>query len=82
VTSGRRLCDWVYIGTGILLPAHHVVERICELAGTSVPPQFGGMPDRPGKPSRGRSRASAPPARRTPSTDLDTRLARTLAWYQ
>jgi UDP-glucose 4-epimerase len=106
ITSGRRLCDWVYIddvvggllavarapravgqridlGTGILLPVRHVVERICELAGTSVQPVFGGMPDRPGE-----TEAVADPeqTRRlcgwTPSTDLDTGLARTLAWYQ
>jgi UDP-glucose 4-epimerase len=73
----------VDLGTGILLPVRHVVERLCELAGTSVQPQFGGMPDRPGE-----TEAVADPeqTRRLcgwiASTDLDTGLARTLAWYQ
>jgi UDP-glucose 4-epimerase len=105
LSSGRRLCDWVYIddvvdallaistvaacvgrvvdvGVGKLHTVRYVVETIRDLVGGDVDPVFGGLPDRPGETEAVADLAET--ARLlgwSPSTDLHSGLASTVAWY-
>ncbi|MGH7606798.1 MAG: NAD-dependent epimerase/dehydratase family protein [Gemmatimonadales bacterium] len=73
----------VDLGSGTLVPMREVVRRLVRLAGVSVEPQFGAVPDRPHETFRP---AAAGHTRALlgwhATTKLEPGLLRTLDWYR
>jgi nucleoside-diphosphate-sugar epimerase len=71
------------LGSGALVSIRHVVEQLARLTGSTVAPQFGALPDRPGENEIAANTAPAAWgldwAARTP---LEEGLERTIAWYR
>jgi UDP-glucose 4-epimerase len=82
--AAARACGrTVDIGSGELTTIRSVVERLAELVGRDVAPQFGAVPDRA---LEREPRADLAPAREllgwAPATRLDEGLAKTVAWFR
>jgi UDP-glucose 4-epimerase len=73
----------VDLGSGSLISTADLVERICELVGTTTRPLVGALPDRPMEPTRVADVAdTARVLGWAPTTVLEDGLARTIAWHR
>lgn len=71
------------LGSGTLIPARDVVDRIVKLVGSPIKPAFGALPDRPAEEIRVANLAYAQEKIGwKPSTSLEEGLALTVAWYR
>jgi len=73
----------VDLGSGLLVPAKEVVEKLFALLEVKVPPPFGTLPDRPFERVRAADIAQTEAMLGwRPETDLDTGLAATVDWHR
>ncbi len=77
---GGRTVD---LGSGSLISTADLVEKACELVGTSTRPLVGALPDRPMEPTRvANVRETEQLLGWAPSTSLGVGLAHTIAWHR
>jgi nucleoside-diphosphate-sugar epimerase len=73
----------VDLGSGEVISTGDLVEKTCELVGTSVRPLVGALPDRPLEPTRvAKARETEQLLGWAPGTSLDAGLAQTIAWHR
>jgi UDP-glucose 4-epimerase len=73
----------VDLGSGTLTTTTELVQRVCRLVGTGIDAEFASIPDRPNEPLRvARVTETRQLIGWAPEVDLDSGLARTLAWFR
>jgi nucleoside-diphosphate-sugar epimerase len=73
----------VDLGSGALISTADLVEKTCELVGTSARPLVGSLPDRPMEPTRvANVRETEQLLGWAPATSLEAGLARTIGWHR
>jgi nucleoside-diphosphate-sugar epimerase len=75
--------ETIDLGTGSLVPMRNVVERIVDIVGSDIKPDFGALPDRPNENTVAADTAAAAKYLGwRAQTSLDDGLRQTVEWYR